>query len=55
MPRGAIRFFLLIKVSPHVLRATVLVSGFHAMVSRFHVLHFGFFDSGTLILDSNRE
>ena len=43
------------KVSPHVLlRATVLVSGFHAIVSRFHVPHFGFLDSGTLVLDSNR-
>ena len=31
-----------------------MVSGFHAMVSRFHVLHFGFLDSGTLVLDSNR-
>ena len=43
------------KVSPHVLlRATVLVSGFHAIVSRFHVPHFGFLDSGTLVLDSSR-
>ena len=31
-----------------------MVSGFHAMVSRFHVLHFGFLDNGTLVLDSNR-
>ena len=31
-----------------------MVSGFHAIVSRFHVPHFGFLDSGTLVLDSNR-